>query len=40
MTLYQADKKAVYSGNLVLLQLPYAANSATAALDEFIGKLK
>jgi hypothetical protein len=40
MTLHQADKKAAYSGNLVLLQLPYAANSATAALDEFIEKLK
>ncbi|WP_240417288.1 DUF3221 domain-containing protein [Paenibacillus periandrae] len=40
MTLYQADKKFIYSGNLVLLLLPYRPTSLTIDLDTFIQKLK
>ncbi|SFL07297.1 hypothetical protein SAMN03159341_10371 [Paenibacillus sp. 1_12] len=40
MSLYQADRKAIYSGNLVLQQLPYRPTTLTIDLDEFIKKLK
>lgn len=40
LTLYQDDKKAVYSGNLVLGQLPYKPTPSTTDLDEFIQKLQ
>jgi hypothetical protein len=40
MTLYQGDRKAIYSGNLVLQQIAYSPTSLTIDLDEFIEKLK
>ncbi|WP_248927417.1 hypothetical protein [Paenibacillus hamazuiensis] len=40
MTLYQGNRKAVYSGNLLIDQLAYKPTELTAELDDFILKLK